>query len=209
MVLDKKKVLIGLCVIAVIFFGLGVIYGQQIAYAPKDVFKESLAASEAEKKEVVIDLKGAVEKPGLYRLPEGSRVDDVLNQGILAKDADTSSLNLARELEDGELLRVPYRKDTPAENTGSSESVKNAAKAGSEDNDISDNTADIATTKIDINSASQALLESLPGIGPAKASAIIEYRNSNGPFSSIEEIMDVSGIGEATYENIKELISVE
>jgi len=143
---------------------------------------------------VIVYIAGAVPRPGVYALPEGSRVQDAIAAagGFLA-EAQRTEINLAAFLIDGEKLDIPFAEGgspvlpTPVENTG---------LPGS------------STELININTASSAELESLPGIGPTTAQKIIEYREQNGAFVSIEDIINVSGIGPGLYERIKDLITV-
>jgi competence protein ComEA len=147
-------------------------------------------------KPVVIYVDGAVVQPGLYTLPAGARVGSAIDAaGGFLGVADTHSLNLAASLVDGERLLVPtaVAAQTPV--------VQDAPRS-------SDLVVPAISYPININTASQAELESLPGIGPALAQAIIEYRQAHGPFKTIEEIIDVSGIGPKTFEKIKALITV-
>lgn len=142
---------------------------------------------------IVVHITGAVPRPGVYALPQGARVQDAISAagGFLA-DADKTGINLARLLEDGEKLDIPLVE-------GSSLVVE----------PVSAPTASAASTElIDINTASQAELETLPGIGPTTAQKIIDYREENGPFQTTEDLMNVSGIGPGTYERIKDLITV-
>lgn len=141
---------------------------------------------------VVVHITGAVPRPGVYALPDGSRVQDAISAagGFLA-EAEKSQINLAALLIDGEKLDVPFLE-------GASPVLPTPGA-----------TVIAATTElININTASAVELESLPGIGPTTAQKIIEYREANGPFISIEDIVDVSGIGFGTYERIKDLITV-
>ena len=141
---------------------------------------------------VIIYITGAVPRPGVYAFPEGSRVQDAIAAagGFLA-EAEKTDINLAALLEDGEKLDIPFIEG----------GLPLIATPGP--------TVIAATTDlIDINTASQSELESLPGIGPTTAQNIIEYRETNGPFVSIEEIIDVPGIGSGIYERIKDLITV-
>ncbi|HQX17749.1 MAG TPA: ComEA family DNA-binding protein [Anaerolineales bacterium] len=142
---------------------------------------------------IVVHITGAVPRPGVYALPQGARVQDAISAagGFLA-DADKTGINLARLIEDGEKLDIPLAE-------GSSLVVE----------PVSVPTEPAASTElIDINSASQSELETLPGIGPTTARKIIDYREENGPFQAIEDIMNVSGIGPGTYERMKDLITV-
>ncbi|HSO12462.1 MAG TPA: ComEA family DNA-binding protein [Anaerolineales bacterium] len=145
-------------------------------------------------KPIVVHITGAVPRPGVYALPEGARVQDVISAagGFLA-EADKEFINLARILEDGEMLDIPYTEGfSPVIPTP----VQNVITSGSD------------TDLVNINTASSFELEALPGIGPTTAQKIIAYRDANGPFVSIEDIINVSGIGPGTYERIKDLITV-
>lgn len=141
---------------------------------------------------IVVHITGAVPRPGVYALPEGARVQDVISAagGFLA-EADKATINLARILEDGEMLDIPYTE-------GFSPVIPTEAPV----------VVEPSSELIDINTASSVELESLPGIGPTTAQKIIDYREQNGPFLSIEDIINVSGIGPGTYERIKLLITI-
>jgi competence protein ComEA len=143
-------------------------------------------------KPIVVQISGAVPRPGVYALPEGSRVQDVISAagGFLA-EADKESINLARTLDDGERLDIPYTE-------GFSPVIPTEAPA----------VVEASSELININTASSIELESLPGIGPTTAQKIIDYREQNGPFLSIDDIINVSGIGPGTYERIKLLITI-
>lgn len=145
---------------------------------------------------VVVYVDGAVVHPGLYTLPAGARVGSAIDEaGGFLDEADSHSLNLAATLVDGERLLVPTAI------TAQATQIPDAPQT-------SDLTAPAIRDRININTASQAELESLPGIGPVLAQAIIEYRQANGPFKTIEELIDVPGIGPKTFEKIKALITV-
>lgn len=143
---------------------------------------------------LVIYVTGAVPRAGVYGLPQGSRVQDAISAagGFLA-DANKDGINLARALEDGEQLDIPYAE-------GASPVIGTEVPEATQESSSSD--------LININTASQAELETLPGIGPTTAQKIILYRETNGPFVSTEDIINVSGIGPGTYERIKSLITV-
>ncbi len=145
-------------------------------------------------KPIVVHITGAVPRPGVYALPQGARVQDAISAagGFLA-EADTETINLARELEDGERLEITYIE-------GASPVIPTPG--------LENEPPTSSSELIDINTASQAELESLPGIGPTTAKKIMDYRDANGPFVSIEDIVNVSGIGPVTFERIKDLITV-
>lgn len=142
---------------------------------------------------IVVYISGAVPRPGVYALPQGARVQDAISAagGFLA-DAEKTGINLARQLEDGEQLEIPFAE-------GASLVIPTPGVEVIEPSE---------TELININTASQTELESLPGIGPTTAQKIIEYREANGPFAAIEDIINVSGIGPGTFERIKDLITV-
>lgn len=186
--------------------------------------------SAASGSEVVVHVSGAVQKPGVYHLPAGSRVEDLLNKAGLLPGADVDSLNLAARLKDEQHLLVPQRAtETCTGNDGSGSSQRNpfapaeGAGAGgggvlsgqllaSSGSQAGGQQMPVALGqqrgRININTASQAELDTLPGIGPALAQRIIDYRISNGPFASVEDIKKVSGIGEKKFEQIREMICV-
>ena len=139
---------------------------------------------------LVVDVAGAVLNPGVYSLPMNSRVIDAINAaGNVLKGADVSDINLARLLKDGEQVYV-Y-----AASRGSSSSRSTARSAPPR------NTGPIA-----INRASAKELEALDGIGPVLAGRIVAYRNANGPFVTLEALLEVSGIGPAKFAQFKEKI---
>lgn len=146
-------------------------------------------------KPLVVHITGAVPRPGVYALAQGSRVQDAISAagGFLA-EAEKTGINLARALEDGEQLDIPY--------------VEGASPVILEEPAATEAPV-VSTELININFASQVELESLPGIGPTTAQKIIQYREQNGPFITTEDIINVPGIGPGTYERIKDLITVD
>ncbi len=157
---------------------------------------------------LVVQVSGAVNRPGLCSLPPGSRIQDALQAaGGISSNADSEFLNLASYVEDGQRIDVPARQPTrpPAQASGSTPASGRAAEPTRE---AFPTQAPVPAGKININTATQAELESLPGIGPSLAQRIIAYREQNGPFKTIEDIQKVKGIGPATFERIKDLITV-
>jgi len=159
-----------------------------------------------EKTEIVINVSGAVLNPGVYKLEKGARLGLALEKaGGLTEKADRNwvdrNLNLARILNDGEKIYIPER----GEGIGNKELGLPAGQAGiREENKVAGAMSDL----ININTASLAELDTLPGIGPAFAQRIIDYREKQGGFTTIEEIQAVSGIGPKLFEKIKEKITL-
>lgn len=157
---------------------------------------------------IAVHVIGAVPRPGLYEFAEGARVQDAIDAaGGLLSTANVNAINLAALLGDGQQLSIPYESGQGL--------VGNAAAAlelpGSFDNNESaseESSLSADGELININTATLEELDGLPGIGPTIAQRIIDYRTENGPFSTIEEIMDVSGVGIATFDEIKDLITV-
>lgn len=211
----KKQHLIIFGLMLSLLFGGGVTYGKYLerkALPPITITADSagleeLAQGSGEKKqdkakesgEVVVHVAGAVERPGVYSLQEGSRIVDAVQMAIPEKDADLNKINLAKKLTDQEMVIVPGPQENGSISTTQSLPVTNQAASS-----VSVQVGSL----ININSADQAQLETLPGIGPAKASAIIQYREENGSFSAVEDIQNVSGIGPATFNKLKDLITV-
>ncbi len=153
---------------------------------------------------IAVHVIGAVPRPGLYKFPEAARVQDAIDAagGILA-DADVDTLNLAAPLEDGQQLDIPYKSGSEPTNNTSTFDLPTSATATEEPTNDNSNSEEL----VNINTASLEELDALPGIGPTTAQKILDYREENGPFSTIEDIMNVSGIGPATFEDIQNLIT--
>ncbi|WP_338789037.1 helix-hairpin-helix domain-containing protein [Metabacillus sp. FJAT-53654] len=151
--------------------------------------------NEAEGKSVlVIDIKGAINQPGVYELETGARVHQLIDiAGGLKKDADELAINLAAPLEDGMVVYIPKK--------GEVTDNQFTMPAGQDRSDAKD--------KININLATSEELQTITGIGPSKAEAIITFRDENGPFTSPEGLLEVSGIGEKSLEKIKEEITIK
>jgi len=154
-------------------------------------------------KSLWVHVVGAVNKPGVYSLPEGSRVNDAVKKAGLLAEADLNSLNLARLVVDGEQLYVPLEGEDPASIT--SERTGAAIFSGSGPTASSGSGSG---GKISLNTASVEELDSLPGIGPTLAQRIVDYRNTNGRFQTPEDLMKVSGIGMKRFEQIKDFVTI-
>lgn len=157
---------------------------------------------------LVVDVGGAVAEPKVVRLESGARVDDAIQAaGGLAEDADTTTINRAMKVEDGSKVYVPKMGESVSTDSSSSSSGTEAS-GGSASVVTADGSSTAATGLVNINTAGLDELDALPGVGPATAQAIIDDRTKNGSFSSIEDLMRVSGIGEKKFANMKDGITV-
>lgn len=149
--------------------------------------EEPPAAHQKEENVILVDLKGAVVKPGVYQMKPGQRINDlIMLAGGFQNDADADRVNLAEVLQDEAVVFVPRK--------GEESPVFELQKKDS--------------GKVDINKADQQELETIPEFTPSKAAAILNYREENGLFSKVEDLTKVAGIGEKTLERIKESIMV-
>lgn len=192
----QKIIFIGMMVLM-----LGTVFyyfmGQESKIEP-ELEENTIVQNEQEEKveEIVVHVTGCVVEEGIVKLKVGDRIADAIEQaGGTTSDADMSKVNLAYKLKDGQKLYIPSNIDEEA--TIVSEKGEGIAEGETQ-----------SSGKVNINTATQTELETLSGIGPSTALKIIQYRNDNGEFSSIEDIKNVSGIGEAKYESIKDSIEV-
>lgn len=158
----------------------------------------AITSGEAPAQTFVVHVDGAVASPGVYELKEGRArvVDAVAAAGGVVEGADTTNVNLAAPVSDGQKVHIPHEGEqvaVDAEASGSSAGGGDAAAASG---------------LVNINAASAEELDALPGVGPSTATAIVEDREANGPFSSIEDLMRVSGIGEKKFAKLREHICV-
>ena len=233
----KKRNIIKILILVVILCCLGIVgfkwysYSNSSNYEKDEEVELELLDDDNKGEEIVekisVDVKGAVNNPGVYEIDSDKKVIDAVNlSGGLRDEADTSLINLAKKVSD-EMVIIIYTKDQVKEarrndnlsvtikdscvcprisndaclnNNSSNESKSSGSGSSSENNDLKE--------KININTATLEELQTLTGIGAGKAQSIIDYRIENGDFSKIEDIMNVSGIGEAVFEKIKEYITV-
>ena len=163
---------------------------------------------EEEKVIIAIHITGEVKKTGILYLEKGSRIVDAIEAaGGKTKNANLDQVNLAYVLEDGQKIYIPNKNEKVEAgayiiaNSGNNVLVEGGKNS-------KDTNSKGVSGKVNINSANQSELESLPGIGSALAQRIIEYRESNGDFEKIEDIQNVKGIGDSKYSNIKDNICI-
>lgn len=195
---------------------------------PEEITNEgSEKYNNADKKEnIKVHISGAVNTEGLIELEENSRVADAIEKaGGVKENAYMEEVNLAYVLEDGMKVRIPTKEEVQAQKNQNAQSIENPNNETEQKyitnvktnyqspNSVSTKTSTeqknkTTSSKININTANQTELETLPGIGTATALKIINYRKESGKFKAIEDIKKVSGIGDAKFNSIKELISI-
>lgn len=173
----------------------------------KEIFiaNEEVTTTTIINKNFFVDVKGAVKKPGVYEFKNGDRVIDAINKsGGLTTNGNTSNINLSKKLNSEMVVYVYNNKE-----------IKDGSKAMACNTTCECNTITVdncietsVNNKININTASITELQTLIGIGEAKASDIIKYREEYGKFNNIEELKNISGIGDAIFEKIKDFITV-
>lgn len=160
-------------------------------------FKDSsndILNNHSEIEKIFVDVKGAVEKPGVYEMKAGDRVNDVIRiAGGFTVEADQSSVNLAQKVQDEMIIVVPFSLQVDTLHDQPVVQSNNNSGSGG---------------KVRINYATQEEIETLPGIGPSKAQAIIQYREENGYFQKVEDLLQISGIGEKTLENMRDELQI-
>lgn len=187
-----KKILIYLLLLSVVLCGCGqtsYLSSESVSFSTENISEtvEETAVSG------YVQISGAVKNPGVYEIDDATRLFMVIeNAGGLNPDADLLSINQARVLKDGESIYILTKEE--AKDSG----LDSAFFENKEDSD----------GKVNINTADMDKLMTLPGVGQSKAKQIIEYRETKGSFSSIEEIMEIQGIKEGVFNKIKENIKV-
>lgn len=179
--------------------------GQNEILVTQNNSTENLETEEEKKNMIIVHIAGEVKKTGIVEVQEGSRISDVIElAGGLTEKADIDNVNLAYVVNDGIKINIPSIDDET--------DVKQNYIVGDSGSNViigAQSSENKSVSKVNINKASQTELETLPGIGPSLAIRIIEYRDQNGKFKSIEEIKNVSGIGDIKYSNIENCISIK
>ena len=151
--------------------------------------------------ELYVYVCGAVKKPGVYTFQTGNRICDAIEAaGGFSKKADDVAQNLAEPLVDGQQLYVPYKNEK--------KSVEQPSQKENSQMSALQEPVDAGQSKVNLNQATKEQLMTLPGIGEAKAQSILNYRQEKGSFTSVEEIMNIEGIKEGVFQNIKDHITV-
>lgn len=215
----KDKKIIGLCVFLIIIFSISLFtYGKTKNKVFKDEYMKNIFVEaenvddvidnneevsqentttlqqsvEVSKETIVVEIKGEVIKPDVYTLKEGSIIKDLIDMaGGLTEEADISNINRAQELKSHELIII-----SNISNKDESKSIETASVSIEDDGLIS------------INTATEGELTEIPGVGEVKAKAIIEYRETNSGFKALDEMKNIDGIGEKTFEKMKDKIKL-
>ncbi|WP_040534352.1 helix-hairpin-helix domain-containing protein [Schleiferilactobacillus shenzhenensis] len=167
----------------------------------------SRPAAPAKNGQVWVDIQGAVQKPGVYQLAADSRLDHAVRAaGGLRPEADRRQVNLAQPLTDGAAIYIPKAGEQAA--SSNAPAGESGVQPGPAASGSSAPAADTGEAAININSATQADLEQVSGIGPKRAGDIIAYRESHGPFQSLDELGEISGIGEKTLATLKAALTL-
>ncbi len=183
--IDKKWLVAGVVLLLTVCF-----FVKQLQSAPVEEpiisvqTEQQMQPDEIPQVEIVVHVAGAVQKPGVYTLWEGQRVEDAVNLAGLSENADVDALNRAALVSDGQKIIVPA--------VGEAEVAETSAESA----------------LVDLNQADLQQLMTLPGIGQVKAQAILDYRAQQGLFKNIEQVQQVNGIGAATFAQIKNKIKI-
>ncbi|HGF7749765.1 helix-hairpin-helix domain-containing protein [Enterococcus faecium] len=154
---------------------------------------------DARPKVMYTDIKGSVKEPGIYSFSSEERIYDVLKRaGGLLEEADSDRINFSAKIEDQQVLYIPAVGEEPPEHLNQSASPEGKQS-----------TADTEPSKININTASPSELQQIPGIGSVKAQEIIRFREENGSFQKVEDLQEISGIGEKTVEKLKNFVTIK
>jgi len=143
--------------------------------------------------EIIVYISGAVQKTGVFKLPNTARVIDVVTvAGGLSVDADLAKINMAQPLKDGMHVHVLEKVVLQSGSEGGAENHQQVNRTG----------------KVNINTGDKSAFDTLPGVGPALAERIVEYRQANGSFSNVEELKKIPGIGQSKFEKMKEKLTI-
>lgn len=223
MAMDRKHLIFGVVLLCSIVFGAGYKMAQGKEKIPVKtpgiVVNTAAGMPKKQQATITVHITGAVKKPGVYTLPEGARVIDGLRKAEPAGDADINMINLAEVVSDQDQIVVPDKGDpdiTQPRNSGTGSSTRRSVTSGRTgvsqgSSGVSYGKSGVAqgtSGKININTAEAGELDKLPGVGPAIAQKIVEYRTQQGKFKKVSDLLNVPGIGEKKFSKLKEQIKV-
>ena len=213
---QKQKIIffmvLSIMIIFIIYYIYSTLYKDDFSFNANNIINNDLIETNLSDKNIfsentldnfiIVYICGAVKESKIVTLPENSRISDAIEAaGGLKEEADITNINLAYILEDGDKVYIPQKGEELQSESSASSTVQNSSYSNYSSTSIKN--------KVNINKASQVELETIPGIGPSTALKIIDYRKQNGKFKSIEDIKNVSGIGDAKYEKMKDYITVK
>jgi len=224
----REQFILGFLGVAIFSGAVALLWTKREASTPEPLVVESAApptilapkaepaiipSQESQARQIAVSIVGAVGRPGVYRLDEDSRIEDLISEAGGLRDGDTSDINLAARLIDGTTLTIPPFVDESGGNPGQALPAVNPSAytisgQGLAISAPSSSAASGGSTLVSVNRATQAELETLPGIGPKLAQQIIQHREAQ-PFGDIAEVMDVPGIGPQRFDAIRELITID
>lgn len=218
----KKQIIISCFILIIIILSSFSIYKvttskkkKNLSTITKTIPKKQAKKEAVIEKEFVVDIKGEIINPGIYHVKEGARVTDVIEKAAgLTENADTTVINLSKKVIDEMVIIIYSKKEVQDfQKTKEKEQLLQEKCIQKEENAMKNDACigketSTTTTKISINQATKEELMKLSGIGEAKAEDIIKYREANGGFKNIEELKNIKGIGEAVFDKIKETITL-
>lgn len=214
----KQRIILGMAIAIVVGFICYYVYAREDNNSIPINLENSIdTKEEIEEQEknsddtILVHVSGAVNKEGIVELRVDSRISDAIEKaGGIKEEASMETINLAYKLEDGMKIHIPTKQEMEGANKTKEEVTEQyvtTSSGGANKKEEAGSNSD-SQIKVNINTATQTQLESLPGIGPSTATKIINYRKEKGKFSKIEEIKEVNGIGESKFNKIKDLIAI-
>ena len=212
----KQKIILGIILAIIVGFICYYVYAKEEVDTSSldlesniEVQEETKEKQEFSDDRILVHISGAVNKEGIVELKIDSRISDAIDKAEgVREDASIEDINLAYKLEDGMKIHIPTKQEKEESKSKEIEQVTTESGVVT----VQEKTAEEVNTKnvkVNINTATQTQLESLPGIGPSTAIKILEYRKEKGRFTKIEDLKEVSGIGDAKFNKVKELISIK
>ena len=204
---QKQKIILGIIIAIIIGCICYYVYAREEESTTENLennleIQEEMTKEEYSDETILVHVSGAVKKEGVIELKINSRISDAIEKAEgIREDACIEDINLAYKLEDGMKIHIPTKQEKEEKKEEEYVTTLSGIHTNQEETEKKD-------TKVNINTATQTQLETLPGIGPSTAMKILDYRKEKGKFTKIEEIKEVGGIGEAKFNKIKDLITI-